>query len=81
MRIRVQLFAGARQVAGQESLELSLPDSATVAELRNALVQMAPGLGPLLQRARIAIDLEFAADDMKITPTSEVAVIPPVSGG
>ncbi len=32
-------------------------------------------------RALIAVDAEYAADDATITPKSQIAVIPPVSGG
>ncbi|MFM2096952.1 MAG: molybdopterin converting factor, subunit 1 [Planctomycetota bacterium] len=81
MKIRVQLFAGAKQLAGRDHVELTVPEQASVSDLRQALVQTVPGLEPLLQRARIAIDLEFADDATPIGPTSEIAVIPPVSGG
>ena len=77
----VQLFAGARELAGADSIHLTLPDGATVADLRRALVVHHPGLAPLLARSRIAVDREFAEDSAVVPDGAEVAVIPPVSGG
>ncbi len=39
MMVRVMLFAAARQFAGTDVLELDLPESATVAQLRTRLVE------------------------------------------
>ncbi|MCE9554914.1 MAG: MoaD/ThiS family protein [Planctomycetes bacterium] len=81
MRIRVKLFAVARDLAGRSELELELPSGANVAVLRAALVRDVPAFGPLLPHMQIAIDSRYATDDEPIGPHSEVAIIPPVSGG
>jgi molybdopterin converting factor subunit 1 len=81
MRVRVRLFAAARQAAGASEIELDLPAAATVAELRAALADRIPALRPALGSLMIAVDAEYAPDDLPISPDAEVAAIPPVSGG
>ena len=81
MRIRVRLFAITKQVAGCDSVELELPDGATIGQLRSRLATQIPQLDSLLQRMMFAIDTEYARDDVVIPPDSDVACIPPVSGG
>ena len=81
MRVEVRLFAVARQRVGKPSMTVDLSDFATVAELRRALESTFPELADLLPHLRIAIDSEYVEDDHRIAPNSEVAIIPPVSGG
>jgi molybdopterin converting factor small subunit len=40
-----------------------------------------PALGSLLGRCVVAVDEEFADEGMVVRESSEVALIPPVSGG
>ena len=68
-------------MAGAASIHLNLPDGATVADLRRALILHRPELAALLARSRIAVDREFADDSAVVPAGAEVAVIPPVSGG
>ena len=81
MKIRVRLFAAARQLAGHESLLVELTDGATVAELRQAMARVCPELAPLLTHALWAVDAEYAGDDDRLAEGCEVACLPPVSGG
>lgn len=81
MRIRVKLFAVARDLAGRSELELELPSRANVAALRAEIVRQVPAFEPLLPYMQVAVDSLYATDDEPIGPQSEVAVIPPVSGG
>jgi molybdopterin converting factor small subunit len=78
----ILLFALAKQKAGQPTLTLTLPDPATVADLKIALAEACPALAPLLSTLRIAINSEYAFDDAQTIPANaELAAIPPVSGG
>jgi len=77
----VKLFAGAKQIAGVPELSLELADHATVADLRTALVARCPDLAPLVRRAMVAVNCQFAPDANTIPAAAEVALIPPVSGG
>lgn len=81
MIICVKLFALARQLANADSIEVIVPESGSVADLRGAMSQQFPQLAPVLRHAMIAIDTEYAADSVLVPGTAEVACIPPVSGG
>lgn len=81
MRVHVRLFAGARQAAGAETLEVEINDPATVAELRAAMIRTCPALRPILLRAFFSVDAEYVGDDEIVSPQAQIACIPPVSGG
>ncbi len=81
MKLRVKLFAVARQRVGRDEIDVEFPGSATVGQLRAALAEQFPPLADVLRHARIAVDSEYAGDESKLAPTSEIALIPPVSGG
>jgi molybdopterin converting factor subunit 1 len=81
MQVKVKLFAAAKEKAGQGELELDLPAGATVAELRAAIIKNYPQLSQLAAHAMWAINTTYANDQATIAPKSEIALIPPVSGG
>lgn len=77
----VLLFALARDRAGSGSLAVEVAEPVTVADLKAAIVRACPALAPMMPTIRIAVDSEYAADDLPIPPGAELAAIPPVSGG
>lgn len=81
MKVRVRLFALARQLAGAEAIELELPAGASVRQLRDELPREYPALAGLLPTMMIAVNAEYASDTAVIPADAEVAIIPPVSGG
>ena len=81
MTIRVRLFARARDLAGAGEMDVKVAAGATVGELRRELGELRPALRELLGRCAVAVDEDFAGDDVVVTEKSEIAVIPPVSGG
>jgi molybdenum cofactor cytidylyltransferase len=81
LRVEIRLFAMARERAGRSLIDLELAPGSRVADLRDALREQFPELAPLLPNALIAINQEYAGDEMQILPGSRIAVIPPVSGG
>jgi len=74
MRISVRLFAGLRERAGADRVELDLPDDARAGDVLAAM-----GLEP--GQCIVALDREYARADERVLPGHEVALIPPVSGG
>jgi MoaE-MoaD fusion protein len=76
MRVSVRLFAGLRERAGQDQLELELPDRASVGD---ALAALAPLTGGV--RVVMAVNREYADASTPLTTGDELALIPPVSGG
>lgn len=81
MLISVQLFAVARDRAGCSSIQVELADDATVGGLRERLIADYPQLAEIVPRAMLAVDTEYARDDVRLRPATEIALIPPVSGG
>ena len=81
MNVRVQLFAIAKQLADREAIDLVMPDGATVADLRRALVEAAPALAAVLPHVVFAVNTQYADETTRIPPNAAVACIPPVSGG
>ena len=81
MKIKVALFAVAKDLAEASELEIELPDNSNVSTLKSVLVEQVPKLKEIVDRSMIAIDHEFAAVDTTIRPHQEIALIPPVSGG
>lgn len=81
MKIVVRMFAIARQLSGRETIELDLPAGATVGQARRALAEAAPELAPVLPHVLLAVDHDYVADEFVLLADSQVACIPPVSGG
>jgi len=82
MTVSVRLFAILRERAGRDSVEIELPDGATVGDAFERLAET-PGLADLVARMplRMAVNREYAAEGAPIAPGDELAVIPPISGG
>jgi molybdopterin converting factor small subunit len=78
MRVTVQLFAAARELAGGRELVV---DAATVGEARRRLVEACPQLAPLAARSLMALNAEYADDAAVVSTGDKLALIPPVSGG
>jgi len=74
VKISVRLFAGLRERAGADHVDLELPDDARAGDVLAAM-----GLQP--GQCIVALDREYARADERVLPTHEVALIPPVSGG
>ena len=62
-------------------VNLELPESASVAVLRHALVDCYPQLKTLAPVLLVAINARYAADDQILAANDEIACFPPVSGG
>src|SRR5215218_8408565 len=74
MVVTVRLFAGLRERAGRDRVEVELPDGAVVADLLAAM-DVAP------RSCVVAINREYADERARVSPGDEVALVPPVSGG
>jgi molybdopterin synthase catalytic subunit/molybdopterin synthase sulfur carrier subunit len=81
MRVTVKMFAAAREAVQSPAVTLSVSDTATVADLRLALVAEYPQLTALVERAMFAINANYAQNKDLVPTNAEIACIPPVSGG
>ena len=80
MTIRVWFFARFREAAGVTAIDFEVPPGTTLATLWGMVQKRVPALSgethPLM-----AINQAYARPEEVITPGSEVAYFPPVSGG
>ncbi len=76
MHVRVRLFAGLRDRAGADEIELELPDGARVGDALARLAHVADGT-----KVVMAVNREYADEDATLHADDELALIPPVSGG
>ena len=80
MTIDVQLFASYAEALGAKSIQIDLPEDATVEALMSALFRL-PGATKLPPKPMIAVNLVYAKPETALKAGDEVALIPPVAGG
>ena len=76
MQVTIRLFAQLRERAGRSSLELDLPEGASVRDAITAVGSVAEGLPVVM-----AVNREYADESSVLSAGDELALIPPVSGG
>jgi molybdopterin converting factor subunit 1 len=81
MQIEVLLFAAARDAAGSDAIQIDVDDDAQASDVIAAVGQHLPELSGLLPSCRLAVDCCYVSDDVAVSADSEIALIPPVSGG
>ena len=81
MRIEVKLFAQARERVGSGSARLELPAGSRVDDALDALERAYPGLRELRPHLAVALDGTLVARGEPLGDGSELALLPPVSGG
>jgi molybdopterin converting factor small subunit len=82
MSIRLLFFASLREVTGIGELNWPWPESGgTVDDLLVQLFDQYPGLQSWNDALLVAVDLEYAGRDTRLSPGQEVAIMPPVQGG
>lgn len=81
MKINVKLFAAARDAVEQSEVRLEIEDHATVQDLRTRLAELYPPLQPILGQSLFAVDAQYVSEGTPLGENSDIACIPPVSGG
>ena len=79
--VTVLFFATLRDRAGTKSVQIEVPEGATVRELKENIARQYPGTAPLLKAVLIAVNHEYASEDTVLPANAEVGMFPPVSGG
>lgn len=80
--MNVFFFGIAKDIVGSSELTFSdkLKKPNTVAALKKLLVDSYPEFSKLNTLA-VAVNSEYATDDVALSGSEEIAIIPPVSGG
>ena len=81
MAIDVRFFASLAESVGATKARCELPHGATVEDLWAELGRTYPTLGRLSYRPLVACDRDYSDWDRVLDDVSEVAFLPPVSGG
>ncbi len=79
--MKVLFFGISKDIVGKSEMEISdLTKKPTVNDLKNYLKDEFPEFSNLTSFA-VAVNSEYAKDDVSLERNDEIAVIPPVSGG
>ena len=80
--MEVLLFGIAKDIVGKPQLQFSETDEvpSSVLELKKRISETYPEFSKLSSLA-IAVNSEYAADNVPLNRNDEIAIIPPVSGG
>lgn len=78
--ITVRLFARYAELLGTSQLELPAEGVRTVGDVLERLNRI-PRVGDLTRSALVAVNLVQARLDTPVSPSDEVALLPPLAGG
>lgn len=81
MKKTVFYFAGMREHTGKEQESFDLPNPCGSRDVLDQVAAQYPHLRDLCSRSRVAIGHAFVSEPVAIDGRSEIAIIPPVSGG
>ena len=80
MTLNISFFGIGREIAGASGLVINLPEAATVADLLAYLKNTYPDFARL-SSLLVAVNDDYAQNDIILKPNDDIAIIPPVSGG
>lgn len=78
--LTVLLFGITRDLIGQSTVAVPVADGSRVGDLMRHLTDQYPSLANV-KSILVAVNSEYADPDTLLSPSDEVALIPPVSGG
>ena len=81
MKVHLRLFAGVREIAGREELELDVAQGTTAAGVWERLLTEHPKLSSYTEIVKIAVNQDVVDRGVELQSDDEVAFLPPVSGG
>ena len=80
MNIQLLFFGITQDLVGTHQMEMNLEESISVATLKTIIFQQFPNL-KRFPNFEIAVNEQYATDDVVVHNRDIVAIIPPVSGG
>jgi molybdopterin converting factor small subunit len=81
MKVRVKLFAVAKEMVGRDELTVEVREGSKITDVRRAVETVFPALRSVTSHALWAIGAAYADEQTPVNESSEIALIPPVSGG
>lgn len=80
MKLEVLFFGITADITKEKSIQLEIEEGASVEKLRVLLTDKYPTLSNY-KNFSVAVNMEYATDDVLLENGDSVALIPPVSGG
>lgn len=81
MLVRIRAFAAYREILGKESLEIDVPDGATVRIAFEKLFGNRPDFARLVPSTMFAVNREYVGGDHLLRAGDELVFLPPLAGG
>lgn len=81
MKVHLKLFAGVREIAGEDDVEFDVDEGTTAGGLWERLLADHPKLTAYTEIIQVAVNQDVVDRSIKLQPDDEVAFLPPVSGG
>jgi molybdopterin converting factor small subunit len=81
MKVRAEFYSRLKEIVGASSLELSLPENATVNALFEQLIRSYPKLQDFDKSTLFGIGVEFVDRHHRLNEGDTIAIMPPVQGG
>jgi len=79
--VSILFFGAARDIVGASHLDFQLAANSTVATLKREILTAYPELARFGRSLLIAVNCEYADENMTLKAGDEIAFFPPVSGG
>jgi molybdopterin converting factor subunit 1 len=80
MVLNILTFGIARDIIGGSTFDFTVTEGATVADLKQALLEKYPRFQTLAS-LMIAVNAEYGQEGTILSEKDEIALIPPVAGG
>ena len=81
MQIQVQFFSNLKDVAGESTCLVEIPQGSHVSDLLDVIYARAPALRAWDKSILIGAGVEFVERDYALRPNEDIAIMPPVQGG
>lgn len=81
MKVRAELFSRLREIVARSTVELDLPENATVGDLFSELCENHPALRDFEGSVLFGLGVEFVDSRHPLRAGDKIAIMPPVQGG
>jgi len=81
MHIQIRYFASLHEITGEGEEQLTVPDEATIADVRTMLLTRYSQLRPILERCVYAVNRHYVSAETILKEGDELVFIPPTGGG
>ena len=81
MTVRAEFYSRLKEIVGASTLEIALPDNATVSDLIQQLLSKYPKLRDFQKSMLFGIGVDFVQKNHALRNRDVIAIMPPVQGG